>query len=205
MSIERIACCTDFSTNADEAFTTAMDLAAKYHARLFVVHVLPSEINPTLTDMASVSLDETHKALIPELQERMQAEYGQRLEGHVEYEIIVLYGHVSSEILTFLEQEKMGLVVMGSYGLAGIELVFFGSVAKRGGAQGTLLGTDRALKYYRILAGPPREAIPTIARVEKCDLIVIGPRGLGNVKGIIWGSVTHRMLPGAPCPILVVQ
>ena len=131
MSIERIACCTDFSTNADEAFGAAMDLAVKYQARLFLVHVLPSEINLTLVDTAAVSLDDTNKALIPELQERMEAEYGQRLEGHIEYEITVLYGHVSSEILTFLEDQKMDLVVMGSYGLAGIELVFFGSVAKR--------------------------------------------------------------------------
>ena len=131
MSIERIACCTDFSANADEAFVAAMDLAAKYHARLFLVHVLPSEINPAMAAMAAVSLDEAQKALLPELQDRMEAEYGQRLEGHVEYEITVLYGHVSSEILTFLEDQKMDLVVMGSYGLAGIELVFFGSVAKR--------------------------------------------------------------------------
>jgi universal stress protein A len=131
MSIQRIACCTDFSSNANKAFVNAMDLAAKYDARLFLVHVLPSEINPALADTAARSLDDTRRALIPELQERMQAEYGQRLEGHVEYKIAVLYGHVSSEILAFIGHHKMDLVIMGSYGLAGIELVFFGSVAKR--------------------------------------------------------------------------
>jgi nucleotide-binding universal stress UspA family protein len=68
-----------------------------------------------------------------------------------------------------------------------------------------LIAASGTIYTERILEGPPREAILTVARVEECDLIVIGSRGLSNVKGIILGSVTHRILHGAPCPVLVVQ
>jgi universal stress protein A len=38
---------------------------------------------------------------------------------------------VSSEILHYLEVEEIDLVIVGAYGLSGMELVLFGSVAKR--------------------------------------------------------------------------
>ena len=34
MSIQNIACCTDFSENAEHAFVTALDLAEKYQTAL---------------------------------------------------------------------------------------------------------------------------------------------------------------------------
>ena len=39
MAIKKIACCTDFSDNAEAAFATALDMAEKYQAKLFVIHV----------------------------------------------------------------------------------------------------------------------------------------------------------------------
>jgi universal stress protein A len=74
---------------------------------------------------------EPKKNLILKLEERMQQEYGERIGDKVDYQLIVLDGHVSSEILTFLNENPVDIVVMGSYGLSGMGLVFFGSVAKR--------------------------------------------------------------------------
>ncbi|MBW1827345.1 MAG: universal stress protein, partial [Deltaproteobacteria bacterium] len=50
---------------------------------------------------------------------------------HIEYDLVVLDGHVSTEILSYLEENQTDVVVMGSYGLSGMGLVVFGSVAKR--------------------------------------------------------------------------
>ncbi len=56
-----------------------------------------------------------------------------------------------------------------------------------------------------ILEGPPGEKICEIARIETCELIIMGSRGRSDLKGLLLGSVTHRVLQQAPCPVLVVR
>jgi universal stress protein A len=131
MSIKRIACCTDFSENAGIAFKAALEEAKNVKAKLWVLHVLPPSVNPMLTDTDWVLPEEPKESLILKLGERMQQEYGDRIGDEVAYELVVLDGHVSSEILTFLEEQPIDLVVLGSYGFTGMGLVVFGSVAKR--------------------------------------------------------------------------
>jgi universal stress protein A len=131
MPIKRIVCCTDFSRNAEVAFVTAKEMAEKYSAKLFVLHVAPPLINPLLTDAEWVVPVEPEKSLILNIEERMEKEYGARVGEETALELVVRDGHVSTEILRFLEENGIDLVAMGSYGLSGAGLVFFGSVAKR--------------------------------------------------------------------------
>jgi universal stress protein A len=105
-------------------------MAEKYLAKLLVIHVLPLVINPVLT-AEWVLPEEPRDNIIIELEKRMQKEYGDRVGDKVDYQLIVLDGHVSTEILTFLNENPVDIVVVGSYGLTGMGLVFFGSVAKR--------------------------------------------------------------------------
>lgn len=57
----------------------------------------------------------------------------------------------------------------------------------------------------RLLEGPAGEVIAETAKTEKCELIVMGSRGLSNLQGLIIGSVTHRVLHTASCPVMVVK
>ena len=130
MVIQSIACCTDFSEHAHAAFEHALDLARKYAAKLYVIHVLPPAINPLLTEVERLASEEP-ELLLSKLQAKMQEEYEDRIGGDIDHELIVLSGHVSSEIIRFVKEKSIDLVVMGSYGLSGMGLVLFGSVAKR--------------------------------------------------------------------------
>ncbi len=56
-----------------------------------------------------------------------------------------------------------------------------------------------------IMEGPPAEKICDVARIEKCEMIVMGSRGRSDLKGLLLGSVAHRVLQQAPCPVLVVR
>lgn len=57
----------------------------------------------------------------------------------------------------------------------------------------------------RIMEEPAGAVISNIARIEKCDLIVMGSRGHTNLANLIVGSVTNRVLQTAPCSVLVVR
>lgn len=52
---------------------------------------------------------------------------------------------------------------------------------------------------------PAGSMIPTVAENEKCEMIIMGSRGLSDLEGLIIGSVTHRVLHLAKCPVLVVK
>lgn len=131
MSLKKIACCTDFSENAEAAFTAAVEMAEKYAAELALIHVLPPPINPLAADSGWVNPEEPRESLVQKIEEKMAQLYGNRMDGRVNYRLIVLDGHVSTELIKFLEENPIDVVVLGAYGLSGMGLVIFGSVAKR--------------------------------------------------------------------------
>lgn len=57
----------------------------------------------------------------------------------------------------------------------------------------------------RIIEGPAGKTIVEVAAIEKCNFIVMGTRGRSDLQGLLLGSVTHRVLQTAPCPVLVVR
>jgi nucleotide-binding universal stress UspA family protein len=44
-----------------------------------------------------------------------------------------------------------------------------------------------------------------VAEEEHADLVVMGSRGLSDFAGLVLGSVTHKVLHLAHCPVLVVR
>ena len=53
--------------------------------------------------------------------------------------------------------------------------------------------------------GSPSVTITDFADEIKADLIVVGSRGLGVVKGVLLGSVSQYVVEHASCPALVVK
>jgi len=131
MRIKKIACCIDFSENAEFAFETAVQMAEKYHAGLDLLHVLPPVINPMMSDSEWIIPDDSRDSLLIQLEERMEQAYGSKIDKDIKHKPVVLSGHVSTEILRYLEEKQVDIVILGSYGLTGMGLVLFGSVAKR--------------------------------------------------------------------------
>jgi universal stress protein A len=129
--MKNITCCVDFSENARFALQRAAELAEKFRAKLYVIHVLPPAVNPLDTEAEWVIPEEPKKSLILKIEEKMAQEYGSKIGKDIDSELLVLDGHVSSEIIRFLEEKKIDLVVLGSYGASGMGLVLFGSVANR--------------------------------------------------------------------------
>lgn len=56
-----------------------------------------------------------------------------------------------------------------------------------------------------VVEGDPAHEIVAMARNEKADLIVMGSRGLGDLQGLLLGSVSHKVAHAAPCTCIVVR
>jgi nucleotide-binding universal stress UspA family protein len=65
-------------------------------------------------------------------------------------------------------------------------------------------GLDARLEIVLGHPGQSAHAITECAREHAADVIVVGTRGLGPVHGLLVGSVTHRLLHTAPCPVFAV-
>ena len=56
-----------------------------------------------------------------------------------------------------------------------------------------------------LLESPAAEAILSAAAIRNSDLIVMGSRGMGSLKGMVFGSVSTKVSHYAPCPVMVVR
>lgn len=54
-------------------------------------------------------------------------------------------------------------------------------------------------------AGSVAPAILDAAKTFDADLIVLGTRGLSDFAGLLLGSVAHKVIHHAECPVLVVR
>ena len=55
------------------------------------------------------------------------------------------------------------------------------------------------------LLGNPAEVVVEEAEEEHYDLVVMGSRGLGKIKGIFMGSVSQQVVQECKCPVLVIH
>jgi nucleotide-binding universal stress UspA family protein len=57
----------------------------------------------------------------------------------------------------------------------------------------------------RVEVGDSAAAILAVADEEKSDFIVMGTRGLGSIKGLLLGSVSHKVVQLAHCSVITVK
>ncbi|OWA34885.1 universal stress protein UspA [Saccharibacillus sp. O16] len=62
------------------------------------------------------------------------------------------------------------------------------------------------LEYTVILRkGDPAREICEFAAHEVCDLIVMGTRGQSLAAELLLGSVSHKVIQHAPCPVMTIR
>jgi nucleotide-binding universal stress UspA family protein len=59
--------------------------------------------------------------------------------------------------------------------------------------------------HIHITVGDPAEMILRYAQETHCDQIVVGPRGLGLVKGLFLGSVASKVMQFSTLPVLLIK
>ncbi len=56
-----------------------------------------------------------------------------------------------------------------------------------------------------VKVGDPAQEICIQSKYENYDLIVMGSRGIGYFKELMLGSVSHKVLQNAECPVLIAK
>ncbi|MCB2228138.1 MAG: universal stress protein [Desulfarculaceae bacterium] len=138
ITYKNILYCTDFSEDAEIALHHAVDLAKRHGAKLHVLHCPHSTLRymPTETSEGAEPGDVTYASpeLLAELTEKLKERYGKRLEG-LDVDWVVRAGTPFVEILRYVRDKDIDLVVMGTVGASAEEDTHYGStveqVAKR--------------------------------------------------------------------------
>jgi nucleotide-binding universal stress UspA family protein len=56
----------------------------------------------------------------------------------------------------------------------------------------------------RLEIGSPRETICRIANDEGVDLVILGRRGMGEIRDALFGAVSNYVLHHVRCPVLLI-
>jgi nucleotide-binding universal stress UspA family protein len=131
---EKILFCTDFSEDADYAFLTALDMAEKYKARLYIFHALhsPYKYMRTVVDEPVSGEEEIFfsQELIEKIIKNMKERYQTKMGGFKEYEFHAVVGVPFVEIVRFSRAQNVDFIVLGAAGSSDLDRITFGSTAE---------------------------------------------------------------------------
>ena len=116
----------DFSTNTDAVAERALSMCTALNARLSLVHVVEFvqfDFSSELTMPQELELDQE----LLELADKRLQQLGEKY-GVADSERFVSQGNTKHEILRVAEEQKVDLIVIGSHGRQGIQLLL-GSTA----------------------------------------------------------------------------
>ena len=176
--IKTILVAADGSDHANKAVALAAEIGAKFGARVVVLHAL-------LRDASSDTLRGLAR------RRELTKEQRDLLDN---YEI---------DVQSAMASAGLG----GTYGPvpAPRELLepIGRQVLERAEAAVKKAGVNKVATT--LAGGDPGDSILDAAKREKADLIVLGTRGFGEIRGLLLGSVSHKVAARAECPCLTVK
>ena len=131
MEIKKILCATDFSEGSLNSLPYAVDLAKRYSAKLYLIHVIHDVGKTSGWYVPHVSLDEMYKEMTKDAKAQLDKSFVDEMRGFKDIEHVVLTGIPYQEISRFAEEKKIDLIVIGTQGRTGLERMLFGSTAEQ--------------------------------------------------------------------------
>ena len=176
--MERILVAVDGSEHAERALDLACDLAKAHGGSLLLVNVI-GDRPPTADERRLAEIEFSSEIRrMPDLAPMLEA--GGQLEN--------LVPSVQERYYTAASTARHGM----SEGL----LNDYASRAKDRG----IAAVDSL-----VLEGDPADQVLRIAKDRKADLIVMGSRGVSDLRGLLMGSVSHKVCHLADCSCVIVK
>src|SRR5215472_6303672 len=132
LEVKRIQCPFDFSEFSVRAYRHALSLAEHYRAKLVAQHIVELLRHPAAGFAASASLyDEYCESLRANGREQLQEFVKNHTHNEIQPELVVDDGTAPDSILSFAQEQRSDLIVMGTHGLRGFDRLMLGSVTER--------------------------------------------------------------------------
>jgi len=125
IELKNVLFATDLSDAASAAIPYAKEIAKRYGAHLFVLHVRPPIVNPMTPPQTWASTEEAAKTQDERHRKERKAQFA---EANVD--VLVQEGDIQSVLAPTINKEKIDLVVIGTRGRSGVKKFFLGSVAE---------------------------------------------------------------------------
>lgn len=120
----------DFSNYAEEILEYAVAIATRFNSELHLIHVIPN-LN-YFTPYESFLTPENMVAIERNIEEEVEAEFDKLMKKlGIPARKVVKTGVTFVEIIEYVKEAGIDLVVMGTHGRSGIEHVLIGSVAEK--------------------------------------------------------------------------
>ena len=131
MEIRKILFATDFSEGSSNALLYAVDMAKRYGAKLYFVHVIYDVAKTAGWYVPHVSIDEIYRDMEKSARAELEKSFIDEMRGFKDIEHIVLKGIPYEEITRFAGENKADLIVIGTHGRRGFDRMLFGSTAEQ--------------------------------------------------------------------------
>jgi len=127
----RILFCTDFSDNADLAFSYALNIAeGNPESELIIFHVVP-EPNAQFWKSYIYEVDEIDEKAKRDIDEKIQHAYVDRIPSGCRWSVLHAVGTVSEKVIEAALEHEVDLVVIGREGKSRLRTWFFGNVTEQ--------------------------------------------------------------------------
>jgi nucleotide-binding universal stress UspA family protein len=127
----RILFCTDFSENADFAFSFAVDAAGRRPGcELYLLHVIP-ESDAQFWKTYIYEVEGVDNKAKQDIDERIDQTYRSRLPQGMELKVEIRVGKDHQKILEFAREKQIDLIVLGRHGHKALEKALFGAVTEK--------------------------------------------------------------------------
>lgn len=125
-----IVCPVDFSEYTEGILRYAVSIAKKYDARLHLLHVIPN-LN-YFTPYESFLTPENLVLIEKNIEKEIEKDF-EKIVKNIDMPVkkIIKTGVTFVEIIDYVKEENIDLVVMGTHGRSGIEHILIGSVAEK--------------------------------------------------------------------------
>ncbi|NLH40454.1 MAG: universal stress protein [Planctomycetes bacterium] len=128
---QRILFCTDFSENADFAFSFAVDAAGRRPGcELYLLHVIP-ESDAQFWKTYIYEVEGVDNKAKQDIDERIDRTYRSRLPAGMELKVEMRVGKAYQQILEFARENQIDLIVLGRHGHKALEKALFGDVTEK--------------------------------------------------------------------------
>ena len=154
LTLDNILFATDFSPASEAALAYAVTIADHYHSMLYVAHVINSEPFDLISDEASAAaVRQAHLQASERIDRLLKAWH--LPDGRSQ--TIVAEGSVAEVLIDAIQQNHIGLVVLGTHGRRAFKKLLLGSIAEE---------VFRRAPCPVMTVGPKIKSVPTAVELK---------------------------------------